>query len=133
LHWRCDLWNHSPTGLEWGYGGSGPQQLALALLCDALGDDEAALALYTTYKWEVVAKLLSAGWEITRQEILNWAAEHDPDLADLRAGRTAPDDGLDPDDDDDEDEADDGDLDPDEPRVDVHDEAGRRVHRNVFR
>ena len=27
---RFDLWNHSPTGFEWGYGGSGPAQLALA-------------------------------------------------------------------------------------------------------
>lgn len=31
------LWNHSPTGFEWGYGGSGPAQLALAILLDALG------------------------------------------------------------------------------------------------
>jgi hypothetical protein len=34
---RLDLWNHSPTGFEWGYGGSGPAQLALALLADHLG------------------------------------------------------------------------------------------------
>jgi hypothetical protein len=26
-----------PTGLTWGYGGSGPAQLAIALLCDAFG------------------------------------------------------------------------------------------------
>src|SRR5467141_965015 len=26
--------NHSPTGFAWGYGGSGPAQLALALLID---------------------------------------------------------------------------------------------------
>ena len=32
---RLDLANHSPTGFEWGYGGSGPAQLALALLADA--------------------------------------------------------------------------------------------------
>jgi Family of unknown function (DUF6166) len=30
LNPRLDLWNHSPTGFEWGYGGSGPAQLALA-------------------------------------------------------------------------------------------------------
>lgn len=24
LNPRLDLWNHSPTGFEWGYGGSGP-------------------------------------------------------------------------------------------------------------
>jgi len=27
--------NHSPTGFNWGYIGSGPSQLALALLLDA--------------------------------------------------------------------------------------------------
>src|SRR5205823_6333568 len=29
---RFDLRNHSPTGFEWGYAGSGPAQLSLALL-----------------------------------------------------------------------------------------------------
>jgi len=28
------LRNHSPTGFSWGYGGSGPAQLALAILVD---------------------------------------------------------------------------------------------------
>lgn len=28
---------HSPTGFEWGYGGSGPSDLARSLLIDALG------------------------------------------------------------------------------------------------
>jgi hypothetical protein len=39
LNPRLDLWNHSPTGFEWGYAGSGPSQLALAMLADHLGDD----------------------------------------------------------------------------------------------
>lgn len=34
---RLDVSNHSPDGFEWGYGGSGPAQLALALCIDALG------------------------------------------------------------------------------------------------
>lgn len=34
---RLDLFNHSPDGFEWGYGGSGPAQLALAILADFLG------------------------------------------------------------------------------------------------
>lgn len=33
---RQDLLNHS-AGFEWGYGGSGPAQLALAILADFLG------------------------------------------------------------------------------------------------
>lgn len=28
---------HSPDGFEWGYGGSGPADLALAILCDHFG------------------------------------------------------------------------------------------------
>lgn len=34
---RHDLRNHSPTGFAWGYGGSGPAQLALAILVHHLG------------------------------------------------------------------------------------------------
>jgi hypothetical protein len=34
---RLDVTNHSPDGFEWGYGGSGPAQLALAMCIDALG------------------------------------------------------------------------------------------------
>jgi hypothetical protein len=32
-----EIANHSPDGFEWGYGGSGPAQLALAILADCLG------------------------------------------------------------------------------------------------
>ena len=49
--------NHSPTGFEWGYGGSGPAQLALALLLDYTDDEEFALAQYTEFKNEVVSQL----------------------------------------------------------------------------
>ena len=52
---RLDLFNHSPTGFSWGYGGSGPAQLALALLADALGDDDRAIQLHQCFKFKVVA------------------------------------------------------------------------------
>jgi hypothetical protein len=52
---RLDLFNHSPTGFGWGYGGSGPAQLALALLADALGDDDLAVRLHQAFKFKVVA------------------------------------------------------------------------------
>ena len=32
--------NHSPDGFQWGYPGSGPAQLALALLYDVTADRE---------------------------------------------------------------------------------------------
>jgi hypothetical protein len=49
---RLDLWNHSPTGFEFGYGGSGPAQLALAILADCCGD-ELAVAFHQAFKWAV--------------------------------------------------------------------------------
>jgi Family of unknown function (DUF6166) len=68
LNPRFDLWNHSPSGFEWGYGGSGPAQLALALLADCLGDD-AALQVYQHYKRTVIASLPYRGWVLTSKEI----------------------------------------------------------------
>jgi hypothetical protein len=56
---RLDLDNHSPTGFEWGYGGSGPAQLALALIADATGDDELAIKLHQQFKRKVVGGLPS--------------------------------------------------------------------------
>ena len=47
--------NHSPDGFSWGYGGSGPSQLALAL-CLASGvpvDD--AQRHYQKFKFQIVA------------------------------------------------------------------------------
>jgi hypothetical protein len=35
-----EIRDHSPDGFEWGYGGSGPAQLALALCVDALGGND---------------------------------------------------------------------------------------------
>jgi Family of unknown function (DUF6166) len=69
LNPRLDLWNHSPTGFEWGYGGSGPAQLALALLADHLDDDGKAVSLYQAFKFAVVAKLPKRGWTLTTAEI----------------------------------------------------------------
>ena len=68
---RLDLDNHSPTGFEWGYGGSGPAQLALAILADALDDDERAARLHQEFKWRVIAPLpRDSEWQITRDEVL---------------------------------------------------------------
>lgn len=54
---RLDLRRHSPTGFAWGYGGSGPAQLALALACDVLGDDAHALRSYQELKARFVVDL----------------------------------------------------------------------------
>jgi hypothetical protein len=69
LNPRLDLWNHSPTGFEWGYGGSGPAQLALAILADYYRNDEQALNFYQRFKWAVIAELPGRYWTLTSQEI----------------------------------------------------------------
>jgi uncharacterized protein DUF6166 len=69
LNPRLDLWNHSPTGFEWGYGGSGPAQLALALLADHLGDDVEAVRLHQEFKRAVVANLSHRSWILTSLEL----------------------------------------------------------------
>jgi hypothetical protein len=66
---RFDLRNHSPSGFEWGYGGSGPAQLALALAADVLRDDEAALGVYQRLKFRVVGRLPEAGWTLSESEL----------------------------------------------------------------
>jgi Family of unknown function (DUF6166) len=45
------LWNHSPTGFECGYAGSGPAQLALAILLAAGVEDARAVRLHQRFKF----------------------------------------------------------------------------------
>ena len=66
---RLDLSNHSPDHFEWGYGGSGPAQLALAILADHLADDEEALLFYQRFKWAVIADLPRQRGSLTGREI----------------------------------------------------------------
>ena len=71
LNPRLDLWNHSPSGLNWGYAGSGPAQLALALLADCFGnDDDHAIELHHWFVWQWVAAQDKSTWTITSDEIL---------------------------------------------------------------
>lgn len=65
LNPRFDLFNHSPTGFEWGYGGSGPAQLALAMCADCIQDDERALRVYQYFKDSVIAPLDDDTWSLT--------------------------------------------------------------------
>ena len=66
-----ELYNHSPDGFQWGYGGSGPAQLALALLLDATSEPEIALEFYQQFKWDMVA-CWGEAWSISKSEILIW-------------------------------------------------------------
>lgn len=62
---RYDLRNHSPDGFCWGYHGSGPAQLALAMLGDYVRDDAFAQRHYQDWKREFVARLSQTeGWTL---------------------------------------------------------------------
>ena len=65
------LWNHSPDGFSWGYSGSGPAQLALALLYDVTEDKEIAVRLHQDFKREYVTAWGDT-WEITDFQIQSW-------------------------------------------------------------
>jgi hypothetical protein len=65
--------NHSPDGFEWGYGGSGPSQLALAILLEEV-DQEMALELYQEFKWRVIA-ILGHEWRLDSITIMNVIGE----------------------------------------------------------
>lgn len=62
------LRNHSPTGFSWGYVGSGPAQLALAILLECM-DKTRALEFYQEFKWNVVAELPNGDFDVKDSEI----------------------------------------------------------------
>lgn len=64
---------HSPSGPEWGYGGSGPADCARSVLL-ALTDEATADAHYQAFKAEVVARLPEHGAVIQRTAALAWLA-----------------------------------------------------------
>jgi hypothetical protein len=66
--------NHSPTGFNWGYGGSGPTQLALALLLEVSHSRDLAEKHYHDFKNTFVARW-NDQWEINEKEILAWLVE----------------------------------------------------------
>lgn len=66
------LRNHSPDGFMWGYGGSGPAQLALAILLEFLPDVK-ALNLYQKFKFDIIAKLhIKESFEIPEEMVEDW-------------------------------------------------------------
>lgn len=92
LNPRHDVFNHSPSGFEWGYFGSGPAQLALALLYDHLkrhrpdwGEitlEEESIFWHQRFKFEFVGKWDQArNWELSSEDLEKIVAKfysHDP-------------------------------------------------------
>lgn len=76
LPMRFDLARHSPDGFNWGYAGSGPAQLAIALCADALQDDARALRIYQSFKFRIVAAWPQGKpWNSTAAEVLRLVDE----------------------------------------------------------
>lgn len=78
IDWRLDEKNHSPTGLEWGYGGSGPAQLAWCILRECGLTQPQTAKLYMQFKADVIANLPRAGFTLTKQEVMNWVKTSGP-------------------------------------------------------
>ena len=68
LHW-C---NHSPNGFEWGYQGSGPAQLALAILGHLLKNKELAVRYHQDFKRDVIARLEGDYWNLAEETVWEW-------------------------------------------------------------
>jgi hypothetical protein len=75
---------HSPSGFAWGYGGSGPAELARCVLLDfydigardAADEWESPLPVsYQQFKFDVIAGLpQDLPWTISGRQIADWAA-----------------------------------------------------------
>jgi Family of unknown function (DUF6166) len=74
LRVRTDLCNHSPDGFSWGYAGSGPAQLALAMLMEVLDDWSRVQRLYQRFKECVTAQVpQDANWTADGADVYAWA------------------------------------------------------------
>lgn len=74
LNPRTDLMNHSPDGLSWGYAGSGPAQLALAMLMEVLNDWERVQPIYQRFKDQFIARIPQhTNWTADGADVLELA------------------------------------------------------------
>lgn len=65
---HCDVKQFTTYGFEWTYEGAAPQQLALAILVDHLGDGAKAIALSEAFMKSVVADL-DNDWRLTGRDV----------------------------------------------------------------
>lgn len=79
--------HHSPTGFEWGYGGSGPADLALSILSFVIGPERQTVGIYEgktcgaqawllhqPFKRDVVAGFDRDRWAISVGQVRQWIA-----------------------------------------------------------
>ena len=65
---RTDIKRFTDFGFEWSYEGASPQQLALAILADHLGDADAALRQSEAFMLSVIANL-DNDWVLSSDDI----------------------------------------------------------------
>jgi hypothetical protein len=70
---------HSPDGFAWGYGGSGPAELARAIIADVTGNPDPPPQLYQKFKADVIVPLDSDStkWIITEEKVRDWITQYD--------------------------------------------------------
>lgn len=67
------LRDHAPDGrVSWGYHGSGPSQLALALLLHFGATDEEALDWYQEFKREIISELPASDFTMEETRVTEW-------------------------------------------------------------
>lgn len=69
------LRNHSRDGFAWSYGGSGPSQLALAILKQVVSNEK-ALRWYQDFKWHAIATLPQNNFDLSI-DIQAWISEQE--------------------------------------------------------
>lgn len=84
-----EIAHHSPTGFEWGYGGSGPADLALNILhqflppgcdgeppvnCHKGQASQVAFRLHQEFKWHFLTTTPTHGARIAKEAIWEWLA-----------------------------------------------------------
>ncbi len=72
---RYDVKRFTKYGFEWTYEGESPQQLALAILCDYLGEKDKAIRLSEQFMRAVVANL-DNDWTLSGNEIDGFLRKH---------------------------------------------------------
>jgi hypothetical protein len=75
---------HSRTGFEYGYGGSGPADLALSILAACVSMEKAD-RWYGKFKIERVAAETAREWTVKVQQVREWVKQQEAMLSRLAA------------------------------------------------
>lgn len=80
-------WSELPgMGFAWGYRGTGPANLAMSILADAVGGDLVIpQAHFLRFKDRVIAKLPRSGFQMSHTQVLDWLAQEGVDGRDLES------------------------------------------------